>query len=108
MGINRRCRRELLFIVILFSYKIHGTIPSVSKAGPPGMLKEFKNCSSNGLNLAAQFLKRGGERLWSCCLGGEEDLLPCRLTAVNPLASIMELYIVGPSGAADATDPSMV
>jgi hypothetical protein len=40
-------------------------------------------------------------------LGGEEDLPLRQLAAVNPPASVMELYIVGVSVATDATNPSM-
>jgi hypothetical protein len=40
-------------------------------------------------------------------LGGERDFLPCRLTTVNPSASVIELYIVGASVATDVTDLSM-
>jgi hypothetical protein len=40
-------------------------------------------------------------------LGGEEDSPPRRLTTVNPSASVIELYIVGASISAVATNPSM-
>ena len=82
-------------------------VMSGSNRVPLGAQKEFKNCSSNGLTLAAPSFIRGGERLWSRYLGGEEDLPPRRLTAVNPSASVMELYIVGASVDAVATNPSM-
>ena len=81
---------------------------SVSSRVPQGALKEFKKLSSNGLTLSVPTFGRGGERLWSRCFGGEEGLPPRTQTAVNPLASVIELYIVGASVDAEATNPSIV
>ena len=81
---------------------------SESNEGPPGMQKEVIHCSLNRLTLAASLLRRGGQRHWGRCLGGEEDSPPCLLTTVNPSASVIELYNGRASVATDVTNPSMV
>ena len=40
-------------------------------------------------------------------LGGERDFLPCRLTTINPSASVIELFVIGASVATDVTNLSM-
>ena len=95
----------MLFVVMLFSYEFHGTL--CIQCGAAGHAERVQKIFLKWINPCHPIAQTGGDRFWSCCFGGEEDLSPRRLTAVNLSASVMELYIVEASVAAEATNPPM-
>ena len=95
----------MLFIVNLFNTRIHRNVRIQSNAA--GCAKRVQKTFIKQINPFCTNVWTGGERLWSHCFGGEEDLLPRTQTAVNPSASVIELYIVGASVDAEATNPSI-
>ncbi len=103
---NRIRRREVLFIVNLFITRTHGIVRI--QASATGCAKRVQKTFIKRINRFCTNVWTGGERLWSRCFGGEEGLPPRTQTAVNPLASVIELYIVGASVDAEATNPSIV
>ena len=88
MGDDRRWR-GMLFIVMLFSYKIHGTIWIHREA--TNLAECVQKLFVKWINPCCPIVQTGGGRLWIRCLGGEEDLPPCLLTTVKPSALVIEL-----------------
>ncbi len=79
-----------------------------SIACPPDGGKEDKNLSLKRFTRFISLPGRGGDWLWGCCLGGEEDdAPPQQLTVVNPSESVTELSAVAVSLVADVTKSSL-